>query len=137
MPGYTASMGFFDWLRGGGRKSVGKGGIRLEWSGLTTAPSDGDERGADWARVEALLQRFLAEPPTSDAFFILGASEMTYLQGVWEEGAIHLEHQQGSMDRHFECTQPVDRGLLLDLARLFVDNPASIEAAASWAPMEL
>lgn len=113
------------------------GGVRLEWSGLATTPSDGDTRGVAWAEIEALLQRFLAEPPTSNAFFILGVSEMTYLQGIWEEGAIHLECQHGSMDEHFECDQPVDRALLLDLARLFVDAPASVATVAAWSRMEL
>ncbi len=90
-----------------------------------------------WPEVEALLRRFLSEPASSDAFFILGVSELTYLQAAWESGAINLEYQAGSTDDHFVCSQAVDGDLVMQLARLYMDSPESVGGMASWDLMEL
>jgi hypothetical protein len=111
--------------------------FRLEWSGFATPPADGDRRGVSWPEVEAVLQRFASEPSGSDAFFILGISELTYLQAAWEDGSITLEHQQGSLDHHFVCTQPVDAALLMELARLYVDRPESVAGMAAWERLDM
>ena len=111
--------------------------FRIEWSGLATPPGDGDTGGVTWPDIQAVLQRFANEPAGSDAFFILGISEMTYLQAAWEDGAITLEHQDGSLDQHFVCTQPVDAAFLMDLARLYVDRPESVAGLAAWERMDM
>jgi len=131
-------MAIFGWFKKGG---AGGGeqqrSFRLEWSGLAAPPSDGDRRGVVWPDVEALLRRFLGEPASSDAFFILGVSELTYFQAAWESGTIKIEYQEGSTDHHFSCTQPTDGALVLELARLYMDNPESVGGLASWEPMEM
>lgn len=130
-------MALFGWLKNNTPSGDQPPFFRLEWSGLASAPFDGDQHRITWADTHALLQRFFAEPATSDAYFILGVTEQTYLQAAWDNSTITLEYQAGSTDHHFTCDQPVSPDLLLELARLYMDNPASIADLASWEPMDL
>lgn len=108
----------------------------LEWNELTSRPFSG-RTPATADSIDPILNRFIAEPPSSTAFIILTTTPQTYMQAARRPTGFVLEYQIEDTDHHFECTESVTPELIQTLFHLYLDNPAGVADLAAWRPLEL
>ena len=81
--------------------------------------------------VEALA---LLTGESGEAFAILSASEMTYIQtSGWPEVGFDLEYQEGSLEQHYRCTK--ESLNLAEITRAFkqyLRNDPSYKSELPW-----
>jgi hypothetical protein len=134
--------------KGGGEaqrtKQAGGAGavkLRLEWAELPIEPTNGIVDGPTWGDVEAIL-RHMAKPEEPDGFVVLAdaGDTMRFIQTTPTEtgmalgdGTFQVEHQAGSVKAHYVLAS-ADLEETVRLFQLWFENPASISAAAEWAP---
>jgi len=116
--------------------------FQIEWQEFSSQPGSGKRAVRAWADAQPIFERFLTEPPASDAFVILAVSPQTYLQVARNHasdppGSLILEHQVGSTDRHFTAAEPVTPALVADIAEAYLLDPDSIGKMCAWAKLDI
>ncbi len=133
----------FDFLKkkvgggGGMDKDVESGRFTIEWSSLSSTPSDGKKGVKAWDDARGIFQRFVAEAPGSDAFVILSHTPQHYVQAAINDRGLVLEYQAGDTDAHFEAAETVTPALVLDIAEAYMLDPGAIDKMCAWTKMEI
>lgn len=116
--------------------------FHIEWQEFASQPGSGKRAVRAWADARPIFERFLTEPPASDAFVILAVSPQTYLQVARNHasdppGSLNLEYQAGSTDRHFTAAEPVTPALVADIAEAYLLDPDSIGKMCAWSKLDI
>lgn len=111
--------------------------FQLEFDDLSTEPARGDLRGAGWAEVRAVLERYAREPGDTGAYVILSSTPAAFLQSTTCDGGFVLEYEAGARDRHYEHPRVADAALMLETFRRYFEAPEEVASLISWRPLEL